>query len=73
MVHVFCTPLHFCEVHEDISNVFQLTELTQVQMVEMAIPNDPRAVTPKVGNSYVVMVHAFCTPSHDALHLCEVS
>ena len=41
-------------------------------MVEMAIfhvqkGNDFRTRKPKV------MVHAFCMPSHDALHLCEVS
>ena len=44
-------------------------------MVEMAIfniYNVQRAVTPK-GRLTTVMVLVFCTSSHGALHLCEIS
>ena len=40
-------------------------------MVEMAMFNVQRAITPKVGKPE--MVHVFCTSSNDALHCCEVS
>ena len=36
-------------------------------MVEMAMFNVQRAITPKV------TVHVFCTSSHSVLNLCEVS
>ena len=40
-------------------------------MVEMAIFNVQRAITPKVGKS--VLDQLFCTSFHSALRLCEVS
>ena len=40
-------------------------------MVEMVMFNVQRVITPKVGKP--VMVHVFCTLSHVALYLCEVS
>ena len=39
-------------------------------MVEMAMVNVQRTITPKVGKP--VTVHMFCMLSHGALHLCEI-
>ena len=59
----------YMRFHENISNVFQLTEQTWY-MLEMAMLNVQSAITPKVGTR--VTVHVFYTSSHVAFDLCEV-
>ena len=55
---------------EIISNGFQLTERACVHG-RNAMFNVQRAITPKIGKPELVYV--FCTSSHSALYLCEVS
>ena len=57
--------------HNNISKGFNL-QSEHEYLVEMAMFNVQRAITPKVGKSEL-QVHVFCTSSHSALHLCEVS
>ena len=63
--------LYICvKLHENISNGFQLTEQKRVHgrngYVQCSKYNNSKSKQTKV------MVHALCTSTHSALHLCEV-
>ena len=59
---------YICEKFQNnISNAFQLTERTQVQ-VEMAMFNVQKVITPKVGKSELQLMCSACR-----LTVCEVS
>ena len=64
--------LYICErAHENISNGFQLTEQTWVPggngYVQCSKDNDSKSIQIRV------TVYVFCTSSHSALYLCELS
>ena len=59
----------YMRFHKNISNGFQLSERTRVYSGNGYVQ---RAITPKSRQPRVT-VHVFCTSSHGALHLCDVS
>ena len=70
MIYIVKFHENIVKFHENISNGFQVTDWTREYgengYIQYSKGNNSKSRKPRV------MVHLFCTLSHDALHLCEL-